>query len=1090
MHLLVWLSLVVQAEGVSAFRGTVQDESGRPVEGAIVAVSPGNVRYDAPAASATTDANGVFSVALSGRPPFTVAAHAPGFAPFRARDVPVEKPLHIVLERGGSSLSGRVLDGDTLEPIAGAVVESRAVAASGRLEDHPRFGLVETVSDREGRFELRGLGEGPYRVRSSAPGYGSASNNNANPEADVVLYLFRGVGITGRVTDEKGEPVEGVFVDAEWTGSDIFSRQHVSSTQQTDAEGGFAVLGLEPGRYRLYARHPDYAPSASEATLENRDVEVDLVLTQGVSVTGRLIDANDEPVRGRAALEALDGGSVGRLIESRLGADTDDDGTFTLSGVPRGEHRLRLSARGYGSESVDLYVGGKSPVDIGEVVLEVGIAIRGVVVDADGEGVGDARVQAFKASGSDRGISAQGEPDTETDWEGRFVLAGLEEALYHLMVAAPGYGREVTDVEAGSEAITVALRPAGTIRGSVSDTEGRPIGSFRVLARAPERRGFGGATTGVSEDNGLFVVEDVAEGEYAVEVSAADFVPEVVSNVRVTPGAVTELGEIRLRRGARLRGIVIDTAGAPIAGAMVTVRTPGQRFFSTDDLGKTTDGSGSFEVRGLPDGKVDVAASHPSYAETRLEGIDIDSSSGAKDVELVLRGGGAIEGYVRSRDGTNVAVRTIQVMPLRRAGSMSLSASVQTGTDGSFRIDHLAPGPVEVSLVATSGYATYAVQARQVEIRENETVQVNFDSRQILVQGQIHRAGAPLSGVEIDLWPSEGGVIYGWSQAGVTQAPSSLRYLNARTGEDGFFELLVDAPGEYRVSVNASGAGLPSRNVVVPDLDTFFLDLDFSGVAVSGRVVEEETGEAVVRAFVSARPESSADWERGASTQTGADGRFELELEAGTFTLVARAEGFAPSERRLNVSDSGISEVVLSLTAGLRITGRVSGTGSLRIYAIEDSPDLSTPPMRMSFAMSVADGSFVLDGLARVRYNILAGEELAGFGVATGIPAGTEDVDIALRPAARLDVEVVDGEGTPVDEIAVAIVAVDGHKIRGAQTATDRNGRASLAVPAGSLHVKAANKDELEGIAVVTVMPGGRAELQMVVAPAPSPRPR
>ncbi|HSF16198.1 MAG TPA: carboxypeptidase regulatory-like domain-containing protein [Vicinamibacteria bacterium] len=1088
MHLLILLSLVVQAESVSAFRGTVQDESGRAVEGAIVVVSPGSVRYDVPVASATTDANGVFSVALSGRPPFTVAAHAPGFAPFRARDVSVEKPLHIVLERGGPSLSGRVLDGDTLEPIAAAVVESRAVAASGRLHDHPRFGLVETVSDREGRFELRGLGEGPYRVRASAPGYGSSSNDNANPEAGVVLYLFRGVGIYGRVTDEKGEPVEGVFVDAEWTGSDIFSRQHVSSTQQTDAEGGFAVLGLEPGRYRLYARHPDYAPSASEATLENRDVEVDLVLTKGVSVTGRLVDANDEPVRGRAALEALDGGSVGRLIEPRLAADTDDDGTFTLSDVPRGEHRLRLSARGYGSESVDLYVGGKSPVDIGEVVLEVGIAIRGVVVDSNGEGIGDARVQAFKAGGSDRGIS-EGELATETDWEGRFVLAGLEEALYHLMVAAPGYGREVTDVEAGSATITVALRPAGTIRGSVSDTEGRSIGSFRVVARAPERRGFGGVVIGVGEDNGVFMVEDVAEGEYAVEVSAADFVPEVVSNVRVASGSATELGEIRLRRGARLRGTVIDSAGAPIAGATVTVRTPGQRFFSTDDVGNTTDGSGSFEVRGLPDAKVDVAASHPSYAETRLEGIDVDSRGGAKDVELVLRGGGAVEGYVRSRDGTNVAARTIQVMPLRRVGSMSGSASVQTGTDGSFRIDHLAPGPVEVSLLATSGYTTYAVQARQVEIRENETVQVNFDSRQILVQGQIRRAGAPLSGVEIDLWPSEGGAVSGWSQGSVTQAPSGLRYLNARTGDDGFFELLVDAPGEYRVSVNASAAGLPSRNVVVPDLDTFFLELDFAGVAVSGRVVGEETGEPVVRAFVSARPESSADWARGASTQTGADGRFELELEAGTFTLVARAEGFAPNERRLNVGDSGISEVLLSLTAGLRITGRVSGTGSQRIYAIEDSLDLRTPPTRMSFAMSVPDGSFVLDGLARVRYNILAGEELAGFGVAAGIPAGAEDVDIVLRPAARLDVEVVDGEGAPVDEIAVAIVGVDGHKIRGAQTATDGNGRASFAVPAGSLHVKAANKDDLEGIAVVTVMPGGRAELQMVVAPAPSARP-
>lgn len=1090
------LTAAVQTAPPATLTGLVVDAKGQPIEGAVVAATPSNPRFDESHPSATSDAKGRFAIETKGNPPFVVAAHAPGFEPFRLRDVTLETPLHIVLEEAAVSVTGRVVDGDTQEPIAGARVESRAVGA-GRLEDHPRFGLVEVATDDEGRFVLSGLGTGPFRVSASAPGFGSTTRSDVAGDVAVTLYLFRGVGIYGRVLDPKGEPIEGAFVDADPTSRAPFSRSAPTSVQRSDTEGRFAILGVESGPYRLYARHPDFAPSAFEASVSDRDVEVDLVLGAGVTVTGRLVDESDKPLIGRVVLEAIDGKSVGGLIESRLSADTDPRGAYVLRGVPRGEHRLKLSARGYGSEHVEVYVGSEPTVDVGDVVLEVGIAIHGVVVDTTGTPVAGARLQAFPSMGSGRSRGMERPDEEEADAEGRFVLAGLDEGLYQLMAHARGFGRELVEAEArrGAAPITVTLKPAGTIRGRVLDPEGRPIRSFRVNARTPEQRSFGSFASGSAEDDGAFLMEDVAEGNYVLEIASSDFVAKILSNVAVAPGGVTDVGAVRLERGARLRGTVTDSAGAPVAGATVRVRAGGQRFISPFDSGQTTDGSGAFEIDGLSEGRVDVIASHPSYADGRVEGVEIHPRS-TNHVELVLRMGGTLEGYVRSRDGTNIAGRVIHVSPTRAGRLLSDRAMVQSGPDGYFRFDHLEPGSLQVSLLAAAGAAQYAVQSREVEVRELETAFVEFDSRQILVQGQIRRRGAPLARAEIDLWPTEGA--FGFSISGGPSgeaAPLGPRYLNGVTSDDGYFELLVDAPGEYRVSVSVSGAGLPSRNVTVPDLDTYLLDLEFSGVVISGRVVDEETEAPIAGANVVARPDPpSPKPSRGGYMRTGADGTFEIEVEPGAFEISVGADDYASEARDVQVGEGGATGLSFSLRSGLRIAGRVLSrnglaAGNQTLFAIEDIPDINAPPTGMAFNRTVADGSFVVKGLARGRYNLFSGDELSGFGFVPGVPSGTEDVEIVLRPGGTLDVEVVDADGNTVAETAIAIVAIGGHKVRGIQTGTDAEGRASFAVPAGSLQVKAAKRNaELEGIASVSVQSGGRSAARIVVAASPRAR--
>jgi hypothetical protein len=383
----------------------------------------------------------------------------------------------------------------------------------------------------------------------------------------------------------------------------------------------------------------------------------------------------------------------------------------------------------------------------------------------------------------------------------------------------------------------------------------------------------------------------------------------------------------------------------------------------------------------------------------------------------------------------------------------------------------------------------YAIQSREVEVREDETTYVEFQSRRILVQGQARRGGAPLSGAAIAFDPgtSAARMSVSFGRQGPPPSPTEPRYLAAVASDDGYYELLVDEPGEYRVSTSASGLGLPSKTVTIPDVESFSLDLDYGGSTVSGRVIDKETESPIAGAFVSARSTNPSARGSGTSIQVGPDGLFELQLDSGEFTLLVQAEGYATAEKKVAVEEGGPNDVVFALSSGLEIAGRVvdahgRGMGNLQVLAVEDSTDVSTPPLRLGFGFSLPDGTFRLDDLAPGRYNLLA-FGAAAFAFLPSVSSGTEDLDLALRPGVKVEVFVVDSKKAPVPNALVALAAIEGKKARGPQVAVDSSGRIELLVPRGNVTIKAAVMNGPEGLATVAVSENATARVEIVLAP-------
>ena len=246
------------------------------------------------------------------------------------------------------------------------------------------------------------------------------------------------------------------------------------------------------------------------------------------------------------------------------------------------------------------------------------------------------------------------------------------------------------------------------------DPEGRPVPSFTARTRASDGRA--GGFDRAQNEQGTFAIENVPEGEYAVEIQARNFVTEALSKVIVSSGEATDLGTLRLRRGGTIEGTVVDSSEEPVPGASIAVRAPGFRAYGSVSYDASSDRRGRFRIEGLPDGAVSLLATHPSYAQSRIERLEIDARAGTTEVEIVMRRGGALEGVVRSRDGSDIGGRTIQVIPDPRGFRGVGDSSVQTDPDGVFRFEHVPAGSAEVQLLWTSPPATYTVQRKEVEI--------------------------------------------------------------------------------------------------------------------------------------------------------------------------------------------------------------------------------------------------------------------------------------------------------------------------------------------------------------------------------------
>ncbi len=738
----------------------------------------------APQARTTTDAEGRFSLEGLEAGAYAVWAEAPPGTGL-VEDVSAGREGVEVRLGEGFALRGEARDEDGV-PVRGALV-------TAIHREHSRY--FEVLTGEDGRFRFAGLPPALYSVVFSKEGLLPEHRAVDDSQDSLEVMMVRPQRLTGRVV-RGGAPVAGVRVRAEGASGLLDTA--------SDPEGGFAFEGLEPSAYALSASH-EGEDAVLEVMLEPQvpPPEVELVLGGGVRVRGTVRDAQGRPIAD-AEVAIWAGGQ-------RRGADwtttrTGADGTYSLGPVAPGPYRMKAEAAHFLALASEEYaVDGVTPVDFQLQRAEV---VEGRVVDAAGAPIAGALLRLRKQEDLRGYIDEDSHPDdpeasTEeatSDEEGAFVLGVSEPGTWYLRAVHRDFVSGVLRVAVPQQGLRVVLRAGTGVTGSLVDEAGTPVRAANIHLVPKEKDADGWRQKQTATDSqGRFTFQGVAEGVYTVGalVYARDGQRSAMSSVEVK-GPETVHVQLQLPGGLEVSGVVVDTAGQPIADASVVGMPPPeeeasealQAALERGPAVAKSDKEGRFTLRHLEPGAWRVSARHEHYVPARKDAARDESNvrvqAGAADVRLVLRRVETVRGHVAREDGSSVT-------------RFEVNGRTVMDTEGAFTLAVHKPGPVKLSF-SSRGLAS---TTRTVHVAEGEAADVGtvVMKKGREVRGRVTDAatGAPIVGalVEVRDAPSSA---KGWkrplhvSERGATKSGNDGTFTLPHV-DDGSRVLLVEHPG-------------------------------------------------------------------------------------------------------------------------------------------------------------------------------------------------------------------------------------------------------------------------------------------------------
>ncbi len=687
-------------------QGVVTDSGGLPLEGVRVSASAGGSTMTLmqgplaaePEPDAVTDPRGWFAVDdLAASESYSFHFERTGFVGTSAKSValPRLEPLEIKMD-AASDVSGSVTD-SAGEPLAGARVNlerSKTIEMGGAVMQTVM--MTSETSDAEGRFLFADQEPGTISLSAVASGYQEAKRDNVEiPRGEDVtgqkLPLARGAILEGRVLTPDGRPAIGASVRRVTEGSGMVD----FGGQPTDGNGYYRLLGLEPGPVSIEATHDEYPRVVRDIELDEGIQALDLHLTGGFEVAGRVSATDGSPVVD--ALVAL--APAGRRFggpETKSGID----GTFSIPGVQEGEYMLWVEASGYApSPGIQRVTVEGEPLYGLEVALDAGGAVFGKVRGLAPEKLGRVSVRAQAAEFGAFNSST-------LDSQGDYRIEHLRPGAYEIVAQLADSGREAKEsvvLDAGVESLEADLKfDSGlTLRGRAVQA-GAPVVGATVMVEGVDVARSGWGQTG---EQGGFSVDGLAPGRFRIKLRDWE---SGLSHDETLDLATSREVLLEVPSGS-VAGVLADAADRQaLAGVALTLEPVNELLPGRlPPHAATTDLDGRFRISSVADGEWRLSAVKQGYAATS-RAVTVKNERGVDDLRIPME---ATEGMtLETHLPSGGAPDEIRVAVLDPAGAALVSGVFQTGENGRVRLSTVPAGTWDV-VVSAAGSATANLRA-------------------------------------------------------------------------------------------------------------------------------------------------------------------------------------------------------------------------------------------------------------------------------------------------------------------------------------------------------------------------------------------
>jgi len=605
---------------------------------------------------------------------YDFAVAATGFQS-RAVTKTITKPATVDVALDAEALlRGRVHRGD--RGVANVTVNVHA----GRLRN--RF----FTTDAGGKFEIRGLAPGTYRVAFSKTEELIQRTMDVEAPGDVDVALPRTGTLRVRVIDgANATPIRDFTYEVESAQTATGRMQ-----QSVSADDGTFTVEIPASTYRVTVGAPGFTMSepAEVRVTENDTTAIDVPLSQGATIAGRVLDENAAPVA-HADVTIMPASYEQSRSAARVGPPqtrTANDGTFTATGIDAGEAQMIVQKQGYAMHRRTIDASGTTSVD---VTLTRGLSIQGTVTRG-GRPVARAQVLAVSpAIGGDHQTAV-------SDEDGRFTLSGLIAARYSVTASLDEQRTEVRDVDpAKQKEIVLALdaQQHGVVFGLVTGIP--PATGGKSTRRVVMVHSEDGSAEGMIDDAGNYRIENAPVGDVSVlalvETSTRSVRTSTRKQIEVVAGQALRV-DLELAGSLRVSGrVTLD--GRPIAAHVGFTSEEGTM------AAEQTSDDGTYEVLLGAPGRYHVYARaeqvHERHFQTMRE----------------IRGGETIDIDLREHvlEGTVVDAVTRQpidgaLVTLAPMAMASIIAEAQTDASGRFQL--VMAGTGSLRLIATAhGYA-------------------------------------------------------------------------------------------------------------------------------------------------------------------------------------------------------------------------------------------------------------------------------------------------------------------------------------------------------------------------------------------------